>query len=392
MSRLSTPLNYMLNNGAILESFSNIEEWVGSGSGSIELDETENCLKVTAVAGGIMNADKTYEAHTVYDKEIMTLKFKVDNPANLLKIRIMFCANSNFTQYLSYDPIGNYAVTPKKYEWTILPFDMKTSFFYDMWNYQFRPQYYRIEVTAKAGTNVSVIVKELRKNVKSTPKVTLQFDDGLASVYTTAFPIMQSLGFVGVVWIIGSLVGTAGYMTWEQLDELKEAGWTIGNHTQNHELAGMLTYVQQINAIKACRDLITSRYGDEDGYHIAYPGGNYNSETLLAMSELGMKTGRVVPINYSHVENNETFELGGLGVDNGTNADFLLTHIRTYFRLGLSNHIYYHAISEGGTTYETSQAQFMDHMNLLKMLGIDVVNIVDWYHGLKDPRKKANRT
>jgi|LSQX01.1.fsa_nt_gb peptidoglycan/xylan/chitin deacetylase (PgdA/CDA1 family) len=60
------------------------------------------------------------------------------------------------------------------------------------------------------------------------------FDDAKIGVYTEAFPMMRQYGLVGTVAVITSKVGTPGYMTWEQLQELADAGWEIASHSVDH--------------------------------------------------------------------------------------------------------------------------------------------------------------
>jgi peptidoglycan/xylan/chitin deacetylase (PgdA/CDA1 family) len=64
--------------------------------------------------------------------------------------------------------------------------------------------------------------------------VVITFDDGYQDVYTHAFPVMHSLGYPGVVYVISQQVGVGGYLNVEQLQELAAAGWEIGSHTRTH--------------------------------------------------------------------------------------------------------------------------------------------------------------
>jgi peptidoglycan/xylan/chitin deacetylase (PgdA/CDA1 family) len=64
--------------------------------------------------------------------------------------------------------------------------------------------------------------------------VVITFDDGDASVYTHAFPIMRELGFSGVNYLVFNYVGTEGYLNVDQLKELSLAGWEVGSHTMTH--------------------------------------------------------------------------------------------------------------------------------------------------------------
>ena len=62
----------------------------------------------------------------------------------------------------------------------------------------------------------------------------LTFDDGSASDYTEAFPVLHELGMRATFFIVPTLVGTPGYVTWPQLREMVAAGMEIGSHSMTH--------------------------------------------------------------------------------------------------------------------------------------------------------------
>jgi uncharacterized protein YjdB len=66
------------------------------------------------------------------------------------------------------------------------------------------------------------------------PPTMIMFDDGSESVYTEAFPALTERGIAGSFFVVTDSIGTEGYVTWEQLEEMQAAGWAIGNHTSNH--------------------------------------------------------------------------------------------------------------------------------------------------------------
>jgi peptidoglycan/xylan/chitin deacetylase (PgdA/CDA1 family) len=73
------------------------------------------------------------------------------------------------------------------------------------------------------------------KNLKSINRKSFifSFDDGANSVYVNAYPKMKEKGFVGSVSIITELVGEATYMTWANINDLKNNGWEIVSHSIN---------------------------------------------------------------------------------------------------------------------------------------------------------------
>jgi len=63
------------------------------------------------------------------------------------------------------------------------------------------------------------------------PKVSISFDDGLASHYTIVKPLMDARFLKGISPVIPGSVGGAGYMTWAQIRALSADGWEISGHS-----------------------------------------------------------------------------------------------------------------------------------------------------------------
>ncbi|HUV26988.1 MAG TPA: polysaccharide deacetylase family protein [Anaerolineales bacterium] len=67
-----------------------------------------------------------------------------------------------------------------------------------------------------------------------TPMVTFMFDDGYLTDYTIMFSTAQAKGVPMGCAIVTDAIGTANYMTQEQILELQSAGWEIMSHTKSH--------------------------------------------------------------------------------------------------------------------------------------------------------------
>jgi peptidoglycan/xylan/chitin deacetylase (PgdA/CDA1 family) len=64
--------------------------------------------------------------------------------------------------------------------------------------------------------------------------IALTFDDGYADAYTEALPVLQRYGLLATFYIVPSFIGQPGYMSWEQVGALRDAGMQIGAHTMTH--------------------------------------------------------------------------------------------------------------------------------------------------------------
>jgi peptidoglycan/xylan/chitin deacetylase (PgdA/CDA1 family) len=105
--------------------------------------------------------------------------------------------------------------------------------------------------------------------------VALTFDDGYADAFTTVLPVLQRYGFTATFYIISGMVGQPGYMSWEQLLALRDAGMEIGAHTIDHY------DLTTLDPAESERQIVQSRIDLEHALGISivsfcYPTGLYN--------------------------------------------------------------------------------------------------------------------
>ena len=85
-------------------------------------------------------------------------------------------------------------------------------------------------VPLESGTRAA-----LAGGLASTEQVAITFDDAYESVYSRAAPLLEDRGYEYTVFVNTDAVGSHGYMTWDQLEEIRDRdGVTIANHSENH--------------------------------------------------------------------------------------------------------------------------------------------------------------
>lgn len=111
--------------------------------------------------------------------------------------------------------------------------------------------------------------------------VIISFDDGDESVYTTAYPVMQALGFAGVNYLVSNYINKPGYMTTAQLQELAAAGWETGSHSVSHADLTQTSDVEfeVVHSRKALETLLGVPV-----VTFAYPYGQANERTIRTVS------------------------------------------------------------------------------------------------------------
>jgi len=85
------------------------------------------------------------------------------------------------------------------------------------------------------GVRMDGITRCLRGEAPCPAKaIALTFDDGYADAYTDALPVLKRHGLIATFYIVTNFIGQPGYMTWEQVAELRDAGMEIVAHTVSH--------------------------------------------------------------------------------------------------------------------------------------------------------------
>lgn len=149
-----------------------------------------------------------------------------------------------------------------------------------------RSNYSYVLETSEFEKQVSLFQK-LRENGLTTlwPEVT--FDDGHLSNFEFALPILQAHALKASFFItVGWTSRRAGYMGWQELRALHQAGQRIGAHGWTHSL---LTHC---SPRRLHSELVDARLTLEDKLGtpittMSLPGGRYNQRVLTACREAG---------------------------------------------------------------------------------------------------------
>ena len=120
------------------------------------------------------------------------------------------------------------------------------------------------------------------------PAVLLSFDDGHVSNFDIAFALLQSHGATADFFVNTDNVGRPGYVSWQQLREMADAGQSIQSHSHEHR------YLTSLTRIELAEQLIRSRQMIEDaiGHSVtllAPPGGRMPSGLAAVALECGYR-------------------------------------------------------------------------------------------------------
>lgn len=140
--------------------------------------------------------------------------------------------------------------------------------------------------TLKASGIKCVVPEELLSGASVEKSVMITFDDGYESDHDSALPMLASFGFRAVTFITASLVGRPGYLTWEKIKELSNAGFSVQSHSFNHRFLSTLGHAELLDELKRSKETIEDRTAVEVKY-IAAPGGRFSPAVIEAAAKAG---------------------------------------------------------------------------------------------------------
>jgi len=114
--------------------------------------------------------------------------------------------------------------------------------------------------------------------------ITLTHDDGRISPYEKGLPLYKKYGVKGTQFIPTDFIGTAGYLTWEQVGEFKDIGWEIGSHSRTHPDLRTVTDAELLEEVKGSKDIIKAELNVEPT-SFAYPYGYWDHRVKRVVAE-----------------------------------------------------------------------------------------------------------
>ena len=158
--------------------------------------------------------------------------------------------------------------------------------------------------------------------------IALCFDDGTASVYANAFPIMEKYGFKSTQYVIADFVDTGGYMSSDQVKEMADAGHEIGSHSSSHpdlpsqDGAG-LTY--EITDSKTAIENISGK----PVVSFCYPAGKYSDEVINTVSSSGYTSAVTTEYDFARL-NQGLYTLSRIRIARGDGRDSFQSKLALY--------------------------------------------------------------
>lgn len=116
--------------------------------------------------------------------------------------------------------------------------------------------------------------------------VVLTFDDGYMDAYSAALPLLQQHGYVATFYIVTGFVGQPGYMGWNEIRALRDAGMEIGAHSVTHPDLTSLGLDELRAQVAQSGATIAAEIG-APVVSFCYPGGRFNDTVAAVAGESG---------------------------------------------------------------------------------------------------------
>ncbi len=250
----------------------------------------------------------------------------------------------------------NSELRPIKYNIDAWRFKIK----YDMYTWKFK-------LTSK-----NAVSKKIER-----PKIVLTFDDNHADVYNNAYSLMKKYGIPGTMYTVTNWVDNQGRLSVEQMEEMHQNGWTMANHTNTHTGLGRKTIDKQMEMMYNAKVWLEENGFEEGSDHVAYPCDFRDDNTLVAMENLDMKTGRSCLISPAQPDH-DLYLLPVCYVFNDTPINYML-NFADYCRGKTAIYLFHNIVDNPATIWDNSTAKFTEFIQKMQIKNPEYYTIDKWY-------------
>jgi len=209
------------------------------------------------------------------------------------------------------------------------------------------------------------------------PNVVLTFDDNHVDVYNNAYPLMKEYGIPGTMYTVTNWINEQGRLSIEQMEEMHQNGWTMANHTDKHLKLEGKTINEQENMINNAKVWLEENGFSEGANHVAYPCDLRDNNTLIAMKNLNMKTGRSCLISPTR-PNTDSYLLPVCYVYNYTPISYML-NFADYCRGKTAIYLFHNIVDDPVTIWDNSTAKLREFIQKMQSKNPKYYTIDEWH-------------
>ncbi len=140
------------------------------------------------------------------------------------------------------------------------------------------------------------------KRVSYDRAVVITFDDGLVSAFDQACPLLASAGVGAEFFVNTASVGKPGFLSWDQLRQMRDLGMSLQSHGHHHVVCSLLSRTAALQQLKYSRELLEEKLAGRISA-FAVPYGLINRRVIRSAYEAGFRivcTSTPLPARIGH--------------------------------------------------------------------------------------------
>jgi len=187
----------------------------------------------------------------------------------------------------------------------------------------------------------------------SPPQIVLSFDDGHASNFDLAFPLLQEFNVKAYFFVTTDFIDhREHFCRWQDLCTMSDAGMVIGSHGKTHRFFEDMEKGEAVNEFNHSAERLQTELG-KPATSISFPGGRYSVENLRQARHSG----------YEQIFGSR---FGTIGSGEWLNGDALK---RIPVRSSTSHEDFLKIISEDRLLYISEHIKFVTKNSIKKLIG-----------------------
>jgi peptidoglycan/xylan/chitin deacetylase (PgdA/CDA1 family) len=153
---------------------------------------------------------------------------------------------------------------------------------------QFASQLSLIREHGLSAVSLGEVANDHKLRQPPTRGISITFDDGRASDYAVAFPLLKRNSFSATFFLNTAWIGRPGYLNWLQIAEMKRAGMSFESHAHEHVYLTRLPSSALNMQLRVSKQILEDRLSQPVNF-LAAPYGDVNRRVIHAALAAGYK-------------------------------------------------------------------------------------------------------